>query len=158
MDVSRAMREVLSFSLEKQLSLSNWEEALKEFTQHVEDAGVLVMSNSKVENNSTRKLLVQEFRGFALSDPLAPLIFLNTADSKAARMFILVHELAHLWLGDSGISDVGISQDGMHNHEVWCNAVAAEFLLPRDALESVYKKRRKTPTLYGLEIKGAKKA
>ena len=82
---------------------------------------------------------MEEFRGFALSDPLAPLVFLNTADSKAARMFTLAHELAHLWLGDSGISDVGISRDGMHDHEVWCNAVAAEFLVPRDALVSVYK-------------------
>ncbi len=137
-EVSRTMRDTIAFSLEEQQSLSDWEKALRQFTRHVEDAGVLVMSNSMVENNRTRKLCVEEFRGFALSDPLAPLIFLNAADSKAARMFTLAHELAHLWLGDSGVSIADMPRSGVHSNEAWCNAVAAEFLVPREVLESTY--------------------
>lgn len=138
-NVARAMRDTFAFSLEEQLTLPNWQEALRQFTRRVEDAGVLVMSNSEVENNHARKLLVEEFRGFALSDHTAPLVFLNAADSKAARMFTLAHELAHLWLGDSGISDVGLPEVDINNNEAWCNRIAAEFLVPRDVLEFSYK-------------------
>ena len=103
-----------------------------------EDAGVMVMASSIVSSNSSRKLDVDEFRGFALADDLAPLVFLNGADSKAAQMFTLVHELVHVWLGESGISDAKAGNIPEHKTERWCNQVAAELLVPLTELRREY--------------------
>jgi Zn-dependent peptidase ImmA (M78 family) len=104
--VAAAMRETLGLSVGARQQLPTWTDALRQLADKAEEAGVLVMASSIVGNNPHRKLDVAEFRGFALVDDLAPLVFLNTADSKAAQMFTLAHELAHVWLGESGVSDI----------------------------------------------------
>ena len=117
-------------------SHSNWEAAFREFVRQVEDAGILVMVNGVVGQNNHRKLEPREFRGFALCDSLAPLVFINGADAKAAQMFTLAHELAHLWHGESALSDVNLVPSVQRRVEAWCNRVAAELLLPLDDIEA----------------------
>lgn len=134
-EVAARMRKTLGFSVEARKAHPTWSEALREFMRQVEATGALVMVSGIVGSNTNRKLDPDEFRGFALVDSHAPLIFVNGADYKAAQMFTLAHELAHLWLGTSALSDAGVAPaPGCRAEEVWCNAVAAEFLVPLDAL------------------------
>ncbi len=142
--VAAQMREALNYQVDDRRECSGWTEALRLFISQADDAGVLVMVNGVVNSNTHRRLDPNEFRGFALSDPFAPLVFINGADTKAAQMFTLAHELAHLWLGVSALSDIGAKPPrSSQQEEIWCNAVAAEFLVPLDDLSS--KLRRSEP-------------
>jgi len=110
----------------------------------IEQIGVMAVINGVVGNYNNRKLRVEEFRGFALVDKYAPLIFVNGADSKAAQLFTLAHELAHIFLeGGEGISILeggeGISRDFLSEDnriEEFCNQAAAEFLVPAQELKN----------------------
>src|SRR5699024_6302928 len=57
------------------------------------------------------------------SSAKSPLIFVNGADTKAAQIFTVIHELAHLYLGESALSDASMGTVSSSAHEVWCNKV-----------------------------------
>lgn len=133
-----AMRQILGLSVAERRALPTWTDALRQLISKAEDAGILVMTSSIVGSNSRRKLDVAEFRGFALVDDRAPLIFINGSDSKAAQMFTLAHELSHIWLGESGVSNPEVGSIPRQGVEGWCNRAAAELLMPLDALHEVY--------------------
>lgn len=137
--VAERMRTRLGLSMEGRRRLPTWSDALRQLITKAEDAGVMVMASSIVGSNSHRKLDVGEFRGFALADALAPLVFLNGSDSKAAQMFTLAHELAHLWLGATGVSDTEIGRVPAQHTERWCNQVAAELLMPLAMVQATYR-------------------
>lgn len=143
--VAARMRAELKLSIEDRRQSPTWTDALRQLIAKAEDAGVMVMASSIVGNNSHRKLDVGEFRGFALADDTAPLVFLNSADSKAAQMFTLAHELAHLWLGASGISNTEAGRVPEQGIERWCNQVAVELLMPMEALRASYQPGTSVP-------------
>ncbi len=116
-----------------------WGSALRSLRLATEEkAGVMVVINGVVGNNSYRKLDVHEFRGFVLIDDLAPLIFINNDDAKAAQMFTMAHELAHLWLGREGVFNFEDMQPADNDVERFCNTVAAEFLIPSQELRDCW--------------------
>ena len=133
-ETAARIRDALGFDLEARRRAPAWTDALRLFIGEADRAGVLVMVSGVVGSNNHRPLDPEEFRGFALADDLAPLVFLNGADTKAAQMFSLAHELAHIWLGETALSDVGPASRPTQRVESWCNQVAAELLVPIAAL------------------------
>lgn len=138
-DAAERIRATLGFDLDQRQALPTWTDALRQFITQADNAGVLVMVNGVVGNNNRRKLDPAEFRGFALSDSQAPLVFINGADTKAAQMFTLAHELAHIWLGVSALSNLDPTSTPTHRVEEWCNQVAAEMLVPLAVLRQQYR-------------------
>lgn len=95
------------------------------------NAGVIVMMNGIVGNNTHRTLSVNEFRAFAMVDDLAPLIFINSNDSMNGKVFSLLHEFAHICLGENSLFNESLeSGPSRKKNEIICNAVASEVLIP----------------------------
>ena len=133
------MGHALRFDIEERRQLPTWTAALRRFIEQADEMGIIVMCSGVVLNNNYRPLDPDEFRGFALADDVAPLVFINGADTKAAQMFTLAHELAHIWLGQSAVTDAQASQQSDNEVERWCNQVAAELLVPLAVLRTEYR-------------------
>jgi Zn-dependent peptidase ImmA (M78 family) len=140
----------LGFSVDRRRECGTWEDALRLFVLQAESAGVLVMISGIVGGNTHRTLNPEEFRGFALAGKLAPLVFINGADAKAAQMFTLAHELAHLWLGRSALSNATPASSPTGRVETWCNRVAAELLVPLEELRAELGKSSPLESLHTL--------
>jgi len=119
------MRNVLDITTVQRKG--SWEDFFRLLVKKIEKIGVMVVRKGDLGHH-TKFLSVNEFRGFAIFDTLAPVIFINQADVPSARLFTLIHELAHIWIGQSGVSDVSVQTE--KKEEILCNAVAAEFLVP----------------------------
>jgi Zn-dependent peptidase ImmA (M78 family) len=124
------IRESLGLNPDWAEVLARWEDALRTLRNSAERIGILVATSSVVGLNNHRPLDPQEFRGFVLCDEYAPLVFINGADSKSAQMFTLAHELVHLWVGRGGLFNLIKMMPHDDATERFCNAVAAEFLVP----------------------------
>lgn len=139
----RIRREFL-LGTELRTEASSWEVALTLIFEALEEQGILVLRSGVANGNPHRPLAVGEFRGFALSDPYAPVVFINSKDSAAAQMFTVVHEVAHLWLGLSGVSNPEPVEQPTKRVELFCNAVAAELLVPQAELRRLYPEADRT--------------
>jgi Zn-dependent peptidase ImmA (M78 family) len=143
--VAADIRRVLDVTEEWAADLSTWIEALRRLRTGMERAGILVAASGIVGNNTRRKLDVGEFRGFVLVDDLVPLVFVNAADARAAQMFTLAHELAHVWLGSSAAFDLRGLEPAPDRTEQACNQAAAEFLVPESALRQRWPRVQRDP-------------
>jgi Zn-dependent peptidase ImmA (M78 family) len=139
------LRTALGFDINQRRQMPTWTDALRHFIEQADGLGILVMCNGVVHNNNYRHLDPKEFRGFAMADDLAPLVFVNGADTKAAQMFTLAHELAHIWLGQSAVSDSQPTILPSERIERWCNEVAAELLVPIAMMRKEYNPRAELP-------------
>ena len=120
----------------------DWEEAFSFLIKAIEKAGILVMANGIIGNNTHRPLDPKEFRGFVLVDRIAPLVFINSSDWKAAQMFTLTHELAHVFIGSSAAFDLNELHPSDDPTEQLCNKVAAEFLVPKNRLKKEWNQKK----------------
>ncbi len=126
------IRKTLGLKTDWARSYATWGKSLDFLSQKVEEIGIILTFNSVVGNNTTRPIAVDECRGFVLVDKISPFMFINTADGKAAQMFTIVHELAHIWTGQSAGFDFRKLQPANEPIEILCDKVAAEFLVPED--------------------------
>lgn len=124
------MRKTLELPEEWASKKRNWEEAQKHLVKRIEEKGMIVVFNSVVGNHTHRPIPVEECRGFVLIDDYAPFLFIHSGDYKAAQIFTIVHELAHIWVGASA----GFVNENLlpaeEELEKLCDRVAAEFLVP----------------------------
>jgi Zn-dependent peptidase ImmA (M78 family) len=141
--IAENMRVVLGLREGWAAPQATWTAALRDLQKRIETASILVVANGIVGNNTHRKLDPEEFRGFVLVDEYAPLVFLNGADFKAAQVFTLAHELAHLWIGSSAAFDLRELRPANDESERTCDRIAAEFLIPEQELRQVWPEARR---------------
>ena len=142
--VGREMRRALGLDAGWAAGVRTWRDAVSELRRTIEQLGVMAMINGLVGNDTHRRLKVEEFRGFALTDPYAPLIFVNGADAKSAQIFTLAHELAHIWLGKEGLSGFEALFPRGTDVEDWCNRAAAEMLAPEQEVKARWWNAKRT--------------
>lgn len=129
-EIANNIRNILKLQVNWASKHTTWEQALDYLTLQIEEIGIIINFNGIVGNNTRRKISVDECRGFVLVNEKAPFLFINSADAKAAQMFTLIHELAHIWLGESAGFDNKRMLPADDPTEILCDKVAAEFLVP----------------------------
>lgn len=137
-DVAVDIRRTLKITPELRGSISSWTEYLSTLVRNAEEAGILVMRSSVVGNSTNRQLSTKEVQGFAIADPVVPMVFVNSGDFKAAQIFTFAHELAHLWIGQSAITNPDETAPDTNRIEAFCNRVAASVLLPKNEFSSAW--------------------
>ena len=147
-EVAAELRSKLAFEVQQRSVLSSWADTRRYLLHAFEDLGGLTVATSMVDNNTHRLLDPREFQGFTLADEYAPLIFVNAANSLAAQIFTILHEIAHVWRGESGVGDEQVDLASDNATERWCNAIASEALVPISDLQDRYSRDRDlTPEL-----------
>jgi len=133
------IRQILNIGPVLAHTTAKWEDTIRYTVEAAEEHGILVLRSGYAGEDTGRKLSVDEFRGFALSDKYAPLIFVNGADAPAAQVFTIAHEIAHIWIGETGVSNLERTYSSWSTIEKYCNSVAAEVLLPIEELRTSWR-------------------
>jgi len=131
-DLADLITKRLQFSLEEFRRQGTPDLAFNYLRRTIEDAGIYVLLLGNLGSYHTN-IPIEIFRGFAIADPIAPFIVINDQDARTAWSFTALHEVAHLWLGATGVS--GESMDAQI--EKYCNDVAGEILLPASDMRTL---------------------
>jgi Zn-dependent peptidase ImmA (M78 family) len=139
--IAADIRRALGMGTSLRKSASDWADYISKISHRCEDIGILVMRSGVVGNSTRRKISSREFQGFAVTDPFVPVIFINSADFKAAQVFTLIHETAHIWIGQSAVSgfDPSLPAKDIDSVEEFCNQITAEALVPREEFAVVWR-------------------
>ncbi len=131
--VVECIKNSLQFDINEFRKKKDYSSAFTYARQCTESAGVFVLLMGNLGSHHTN-IDLKAFRGFALADDKAPFIVINDNDHKGAWSFTLFHELAHVILGRTGVTNV----TSTNRIEKFCNSVAAEILLPKADLEKLH--------------------
>lgn len=142
------MRDALLITWEEMQLRKDKENLFKYLVEKIESMGGIVFISGVVADNPHRPLAVSEFRGFCIPDTYAPVIFINNNDAKAAKIFTLVHELTHLFLGHKAISADPFERLDLSEEEQFCDNVAGEFLMPQHPFLEAFRDRKGEETVY----------
>ena len=144
--VAKDIEDELNLPLGERRQLNDNDALLKLIRLRAEERGVFVLAQGDLGSYHT-DIDPTVFRGFALADPIVPFVVLNDNDAKPAQTFTLIHELAHLWIGETGISNFDPFNGRGHSteDEKFCNSVSAEFLMPRAEIAEIWNMRRALP-------------
>ena len=140
--IAEAIGRTLKLSVGFSMAASNADDLFRTLRRACSDEGILVFSSGVAGPGTNRPLDADEFRGFALPDPHAPLVFINTADATLARSFTLLHEVAHLWLGNRALTRTSDLNVGTSAVEAKCNRVAADLLVPSQSFRDCWAHNR----------------
>lgn len=130
--VMASIRSTLAINIDDYRRQRTSEEAFSYLRNKAENAGIFVLLIGNLGSHHSA-IAVETFRGFAIADKFAPFVIINDQDAKTAWSFTLIHEIAHLWLGTTGVSGTSAEQA----IEKFCNEVASSFLLPQDELATL---------------------
>ncbi|HIU57249.1 MAG TPA: ImmA/IrrE family metallo-endopeptidase [Candidatus Ornithomonoglobus merdipullorum] len=127
-----SVRELLNIDDSWTMTLRSSDKAFNRLKNAISTKGTIVMMSGIVGSNTHRSLNIDEFRAFSFVDKYAPLIFINSNDSVSGRLFSLLHEFAHICIGENSLfNDRYHSGSKRRKSETICNAVAAEILVPQ---------------------------
>jgi len=129
-NIAAAISQTLNFNLEEFRGFNSIEDAFKYLRAIAEEMGVFVILAGNLGSHHSN-IDTKIFRGFVLADKIAPFVVINDQDSKSAWSFTLLHEITHLWLGQTGVS----GSFAENKIEQFCNDVASEILLPATELD-----------------------
>jgi len=135
--ISTKIREILKLDNDWASSQISWNQAFNFLINRFEKAGIYVVINGIVGNNTHRKLNVEEFRGFVLFDDIAPFVFINNNDFLSAKIFTLIHELVHILIGKSASFDLRELISANDATEKFCDRCTAEFLVPEENIKQI---------------------
>jgi len=130
--VLSSIRETIQLDIAEFRAQASASDAFTLLRDRVELAGIFVLLIGNLGSYHTA-IDLETFRGFALADDIAPFVIINDQDAHSAWSFTLLHELVHIWLGQTGVSGLRAEI----SIEKFCNDVASEFLLPSSELEQL---------------------
>jgi len=135
--IAEKYRKIFGLTEEKQRKFKTPYVFFNYLRDILEDMNILVFQFS---------MPVEDARGFVLTDETPNVIVVNTKDSIEARIFSLMHEFAHILLGQTVIDLPDVSVTTRNKIEAWCNEFAASFLLPKKLAKNLFESEQNALT------------